>query len=540
MPGKFSSGYEKFGFNACLILVILILVCLAWSNRFIQDDAFISFRYADNLIGGKGLVWNEGERVEGYTNFLWTLIMCIPLHLEIDPAAFSFIIGVLFFACCLVYTFKLSSLVLDSRILGLITIALLGTNYTFSSYATGGLETSLQTFLFAACFFVFLRAKSANEWKTGTVVLLSVLSALAMLTRPDSGLLVVLILPSCLFFLGKEKIPGSKKSVKILCLVLPLTVISVSWVVWKVSYYGDVLPNSFYIKAAAASTRRGVYYLYLFFISYWLVPFPLLGIAVLRRLLRKENLGIIVMLALIVLWSIYTVKIGGDFMEFRFVVPMMPFIFIVIVWLTFRSVNQRTVQVVLTLLVLLGSLHHALTFDQYMNTRNVDSIESLQGWIRDKDKNWEEVGKVLGASFGHSPEVTIATTAAGAIPFYSRLRTIDMHGLNDKWITENGIPFSNRPGHKIICTFDYLIERKVNILIGHPRMRPHEESTIYNIDLLRKIGLADPAQIPADSRVLEIPIDANWKLVTLYLTRSPTVDDVIRKNNWNVRLIPGR
>ncbi len=49
---------------------MLLLTVLAWSNRFIQDDAFISFRYAENLVQGKGLVYNEGERVEGYTNFL--------------------------------------------------------------------------------------------------------------------------------------------------------------------------------------------------------------------------------------------------------------------------------------------------------------------------------------------------------------------------------------------------------------------------------------------------------------------------------------
>ena len=51
------------------------MVFFAWWNRFIQDDAFISFRYAENFARGAGLVWNAGERVEGYTNFLWTMLM---------------------------------------------------------------------------------------------------------------------------------------------------------------------------------------------------------------------------------------------------------------------------------------------------------------------------------------------------------------------------------------------------------------------------------------------------------------------------------
>ena len=49
---------------------------LAWLSHvawFLCDDAFISFRYARNLLEGHGLVFNPGEYVEGYSNFLWTL-----------------------------------------------------------------------------------------------------------------------------------------------------------------------------------------------------------------------------------------------------------------------------------------------------------------------------------------------------------------------------------------------------------------------------------------------------------------------------------
>src|SRR5688572_25266220 len=48
----------------------------AWAYRFLTDDAFISFRYARNLARGAGLVFNPGEApVEGYTNFLWVLLL---------------------------------------------------------------------------------------------------------------------------------------------------------------------------------------------------------------------------------------------------------------------------------------------------------------------------------------------------------------------------------------------------------------------------------------------------------------------------------
>ena len=47
------------------------------SLRFFYDDAFITFRYAANLAHGHGLVFNPGERVEGYSNFLWTVLLGI-------------------------------------------------------------------------------------------------------------------------------------------------------------------------------------------------------------------------------------------------------------------------------------------------------------------------------------------------------------------------------------------------------------------------------------------------------------------------------
>src|SRR5438046_1501989 len=49
------------------------------------DDAFITYRYAENLARGLGLVYNPGERVEGYSNFLWTLMMAVVVKLGGRP-----------------------------------------------------------------------------------------------------------------------------------------------------------------------------------------------------------------------------------------------------------------------------------------------------------------------------------------------------------------------------------------------------------------------------------------------------------------------
>ena len=63
-------------------------------HSFLLDDAFISFRYARNLADGYGLVWNIGERVEGYTNFLWVCLMAAGIRLGIEPEIFSRILSI--------------------------------------------------------------------------------------------------------------------------------------------------------------------------------------------------------------------------------------------------------------------------------------------------------------------------------------------------------------------------------------------------------------------------------------------------------------
>ena len=58
-----------------LAIIIALFISNMLDVRFIQDDAYTSLRYVKNFLEGKGLVFNEGERVEGYTNFLWIMIL---------------------------------------------------------------------------------------------------------------------------------------------------------------------------------------------------------------------------------------------------------------------------------------------------------------------------------------------------------------------------------------------------------------------------------------------------------------------------------
>jgi len=74
---------------------VVVGLCLAAWASWTCDDAFISFRYARNLVEGHGLVFNLGERVEGYTNLLWTLWIAVGLRLGVGAEPWSGVFGLL-------------------------------------------------------------------------------------------------------------------------------------------------------------------------------------------------------------------------------------------------------------------------------------------------------------------------------------------------------------------------------------------------------------------------------------------------------------
>src|SRR5262245_10478837 len=77
------------------LLAIAILLPHGLAISFLNDDAFISYRYAKNWVDGHGLVFNPGERVEGYTNFLWTVLIGVFVKLGADPLVVSRVLGFL-------------------------------------------------------------------------------------------------------------------------------------------------------------------------------------------------------------------------------------------------------------------------------------------------------------------------------------------------------------------------------------------------------------------------------------------------------------
>ncbi|MCB9727857.1 MAG: hypothetical protein H6746_05135 [Deltaproteobacteria bacterium] len=511
------------------------VLALALSRRFVLDDAFISFRYAQNLAEGHGLVWNLGERVEGYTNFLWTLLMTPAFWLGIDPVPWSQLLGLLSFAGALAATVAATR-----RLLGpwpaLVALLLLGTFPTFSAYATSGLETAMETCWLATAAALALGARDGSGPLRAAAISLTL--ALAVLTRLDATLIGVVVGLGALTQV--LRLPPGRRPASLAALLLPALALLGAWMAWKWSYYGALLPNTFYAKVGGpGQLRQGLRYLFTFATSYWLWPALALVLACLPRLFAPRARPALWALAAVALHAAYVAKVGGDFMEFRFLVPALPFATVALCWCLFEVIGSRGLRAAVLVSLLAGGLHHTLTF---RFTHDVESIDELAAHLDAPPQDWLGIGQMLHVTLArHSPDLAaaprVATTAAGAIPFVSELPALDQLGLTDAWIAHHGLPFGAQLGHQRIAPVSYLVERRVQLVLGQPWLiRPSPASRrAYDFRELRELRVfpgARPQDFPAQSSVLEMPLDAHRSLVALYLVPHPEVDAAIARYHW--------
>jgi len=181
-----------------LLLVAALFAYGVHHHYFLGDDCFISFRYARHLVDGEGLVWNPGERVEGYTNFLWVLLMAGSLLAGIPPEISSVVIGLASGAGLLLALLGFSARRWGSDDLFIWVAPLaLAANRSFTGWSSSGLETMFFTLLVFLASITYLRER---ERDSTTPVASSLLLATAALTRPEGALFAGI---AGLFFLGE-------------------------------------------------------------------------------------------------------------------------------------------------------------------------------------------------------------------------------------------------------------------------------------------------------------------------------------------------
>lgn len=515
--------------------VITFTVLFAWFNRFVYDDAFISFRYAQHLSEGYGLVWNIGDApIEGYTNFLWTLLMSLSFTLSIDPILFSWVISLLCFIGTLSFTYRLTHELTGHPYWGLVAIFLLGTNITFSAFATSGLETQLHVMLIMAATYFVYRLYIADSVRPTTLIILSFIFAASLMTRLDSAIFVGVLGLGVIYHVLQKDTALTQKIYGIVIFSLPAALLLSIWFIWKLSFYGDVLPNTFYAKVGGAAFVyvRGLLYLFGFWLSYWLFPFPIL---IGWMTFKKHPLSLInkQIMLIILIWTAYLIYVGGDHMEFRFMVPILPFLFIIIVQLIAEHINRNSIRLILIGLILGGTINHWLTYDHSVFKTHQLSLQAMAAQRTNPYEDWDAIGQVIGKATEFDRTVTIAANPVGLIAYYSQARTIDLLGLNDPWVARNGIPYLTMAAHEKIATFDYVLSQNVNLLIDQPKMIPNTQDNIYTVDTLNLFHIKiDPEDLPDEAAFLIIPINETHSLLTLYLNPHPSIEAAIDQYEW--------
>ena len=505
------------------------LACLAlpaayaahcWAVEYVSDDGYIAFQYVRNLLRGEGLVYNPGERVEGYNNFLWMILLAGTQALlpKVPLLRIAQGLGVVFGVATIISMLRFSARIPERPWpFQLVGAAFLAAHAGFAASATSGLETTLTAFLLltGATSYVTFLTTGQGLWRSSAIF------ALAALAHPDGAVAFLVTTVHAAWMLRKRT--GRLVSREIVTWLVVFAAIYVPYYVWRFNYYGYPLPNTAYAKVGTGLHQhlRGIAYLARYLAFYGGV----MAIPGVLLLLRKPRAAWRDYFALLVAGqALYIIYVGGDGLAFfRFVVYIAPVGYLLVqegladlyqrVAAPLAPRASRTVLVASVLLVAIGL---GLTMDQSVGALVVPSRHrwyepqaelSFPGRGSDHDYKWfdnyfvERLARAARWLDANSPRnAVIASTPAGSIAFHMDRYVIDMLGLNDVHIAHSkgavsGAMGQGRAGHEK-GDGKYVLARSPDyILMGNVAVLPFpvDEAT-----MAKKLVLKSEEELWAD------------------------------------------
>lgn len=390
------------------------------------DDAFITFRYLDNWLAGHGLVFNPGgERVEGYSNLLWLLLIAPFRVLGGAPERIALVLSLLSLVVLSVSLYVIAYRMTGSARAGAFAALLPAAYPAISYHAAGGLETVFFAALLAAACARVAVAGRPDAW---TALILGC----AVLARPDA-----MLAAGCLYAAYLLPRPD-KRTLRSLAL---FAIFPVAVTLWRLAYYGDPVPNTAYAKAVGGGPwlwMKGLAYLkeyatYGAGLMLWVLAMA--AVAGRRRLADQRLLW--AMLATCAGFVAYTVDVGGDYVSlWRFPVHTQGLLFALVacgVWV----IGERASRVPVVLASALIALQLVGTYasHDYREARLVAGVHA----------DFHQTARWLKENF--PPSAVVALNPVGIPAYYSGLQVIDMLGLNDRHIARGKIDRTAQPGH---------------------------------------------------------------------------------------------
>jgi hypothetical protein len=475
----------------------------AWPLRPPLDDAFIYFRYAQNLAEGHGLVYNLGERVEGLTNLLWTLLLAGGIRLGFEAPETAHVLDLAAGVAALLAACAFARVGLPSSrawIAGLAP-ALLLAGASFTYWSTAGLGTT---------FFVAFVTGALAAQASGRMGLATLAALLATLTRPEGALTAAVIFGFHLAWHHREGWRAWRQPALYALGVLLLTG-------FRLAYYGSPVPNTFYAKVGGIPLQQGVRYLQ-GFLEEGAAPLVLLAVPALFRGPRGWPAA-----TLAVSTAAYVVAVGGDVFPLRrFLLPVLPCLIglalhgALVAFETRRWLGGVAVAgLVLSFSIYVFGGPVAARRAPLPTARNERLSDAWAGLCAFHNVSSIMAFTVKDLADRGEPIRLVATGAIGAIGYYSRLPILDFFGLIDPHIARDRRPLPKHalriPGHQR-SNADYVISRKPDYMMVAPsgvqiryaaaiEIRAHpafkrDYELVAAWGLYRRKGLPGPTQPP--------------------------------------------
>lgn len=404
------------------------------------DDAFITFRYSKNLAAGFGPTYNPGlPPVEGYTTFLWMLLMTFPHVVGIGVATFSKIIGIIL-TCGTFTIISLLALVLGSQLsiklrlfFGSFAVYLLAMLPVTSTHVVSGMETSL--FMFLISLMVYLVTLGLTT-KSRLLFLTPLIGLGIGLTRPEGNAISLLLLVYSLFYSSQFV----RKRLLLFSMVL-YALPGALYFLWRYSYYDLLLPLPFYLKVIHGGVLFGGLKDVGTYLEYLLPSISILLIIAIFHL-KKEHIAILIPIVFLLVFYLFPIHVMG--FNWRFIYPVTPFISVLVAFGGIIVLNllrgQVQVPKFLTAILLMGFF--ATVFFNFQGLP--DFIKGTRAYGTDIISKYKKFGDILN-EYNNEHQMTIVLLDAGTVPYYSDWQVVDLFGLNDK-----DIAFGNFPLDEII------------------------------------------------------------------------------------------
>lgn len=422
-----------------LCAVSLLLLHSLFYAQFAPDDAYISFRYAQRFASLGELNWNDGEYVEGYTNFLWVILLSLGSLAGLDLLGTSRVIGIICMAGVIGSLISVPRYRAESTAgipvyaVGIISFTICGLT---AAWSMGGLEQPLVALLLALLIRDAFAFSERGELRF--VIRCTIWGGLLSLTRPD-GLLFSAAVAAWLLFSPFPLRPRVKPAFGFGVVVL---IVFGMHTLFRWYYYGDLVPNTAHVKLPFSSLylEKGVLYVAKGYALLFPLLLPFAGLVLQGWLYTRAHSASSrthLIILLLVFWTLYVISIGGDVNPpSRHFVPVL----VILVWGCceyfsfwleadashwFQSLHKEHIVWVVGLLLLFSFLQWA---DR--------ELRDARGSHEYNSAEIASVGNLLRGAFGHKRPL-VALDGAGAVPFYSGLPTLDLLGLNDAHIAKN-------------------------------------------------------------------------------------------------------